>query len=181
LELGLLEIKETSYIDEWSRHQRMVELTERGALIAMPFIGGARSREGQKVLVDAFLALRDRQSIEWQSSRKLAAIGYTVMSDTLLMVREDAGKTTAAHHYCNEAKLINSAVFGQAASTDRNQLDQQTLRLLERVEIRNSALIAQGKTYQDRKCLLRQFVCDYRAKLTSQRIANEAVTSLVSV
>lgn len=37
----------------------MFELTERGILIAMPFIGGKKSRDGQVVLVDAFLQMRD--------------------------------------------------------------------------------------------------------------------------
>lgn len=48
-----------SYIDNMNRPQIMYELTERQALIAMPFIGGVKSEEGQVMLVDAFLALRE--------------------------------------------------------------------------------------------------------------------------
>ncbi|MBB5467237.1 Rha family phage regulatory protein [Paraburkholderia sp. CI2] len=54
-----LNFEETSYTDESNRQQRMIELDERGALIAMPFIGGRNSRAGQVRLVDAFLSLRD--------------------------------------------------------------------------------------------------------------------------
>ncbi|WP_114810822.1 Rha family transcriptional regulator [Paraburkholderia kururiensis] len=61
--LGPLDSKETSYIDHWNRSQPCIELTERGALIAMPFIGGARSRQGQVRLVDAFLRLRDQVAL----------------------------------------------------------------------------------------------------------------------
>lgn len=38
----------------------MYELTERGFLIAMPFIGGDKAEEGQARLVDAFLSSRNR-------------------------------------------------------------------------------------------------------------------------
>jgi Rha family phage regulatory protein len=42
--LGPHDFKETSYADRWGRQQRCYELTERGALVAMPFIGGRRAR-----------------------------------------------------------------------------------------------------------------------------------------
>ncbi|MBN3812223.1 phage regulatory protein/antirepressor Ant [Paraburkholderia sp. Ac-20347] len=57
-----LEFKAAEYFDEQRKPRRMVELTERGALIAMPFIGGRKSRIGQARLVDAFMALRARAS-----------------------------------------------------------------------------------------------------------------------
>ena len=47
-----------SYIDNMNRPQIMYELTERQALIVMPFIGGQKSIDGQEILVDAFLSLR---------------------------------------------------------------------------------------------------------------------------
>lgn len=53
-----LEIESAEYLDEQGKPRRMFELNERGALIAMPFIGGRKSREGQVRLVDAFLSLR---------------------------------------------------------------------------------------------------------------------------
>lgn len=162
--IGDLEIKETYYVDEWSRKQRMVQLTERAALIAMPFIGGRRSREGQKVLVDAFIALRDRQTLDWKLARRLAAVGYTIMSDTLMMTRDDLGKATSPHHYSNEAKLVNAVMFCSAQNVQRDELGATSLRQLERLEIRNAAFIAQGKTYQDRKSLLTEYLALLRWK-----------------
>ncbi|MFP3706198.1 phage regulatory protein/antirepressor Ant [Paraburkholderia sp. SIMBA_009] len=48
------------YADAKGEARRMIELTERGALIAMPFIGGRRARDGQVRLVDAFMRLREQ-------------------------------------------------------------------------------------------------------------------------
>lgn len=57
--IGRLNFESAEYLDEQGKGRRMVELDERGALIAMPFIGGRSSRAGQVRLVDAFLRLRD--------------------------------------------------------------------------------------------------------------------------
>ena len=56
--LGSLDFKETYYTDIQGKRQPMLELTERGFLIAMPFIGGTKSRDGQVKLVNAFLEQR---------------------------------------------------------------------------------------------------------------------------
>ncbi len=56
--INLLDFKEISYREGRGRKQRAIELTERGALIAMSFIGGRNSRAGQVRLIDAFLGLR---------------------------------------------------------------------------------------------------------------------------
>lgn len=177
--IGGLEIKETYYVDESSRQQRMIQLTERAALIAMPFIGGRRSREGQRVLVDAFIALRDRQTLEWKSSRKLAAIGYTIMSDTLMMTRDDLGKATLSHHYSNEARLVNAVMFSSPQNVNRDHLDTGSLKQLETLEIRNSVLIAQGKTYQDRKVLLKDYMALLRAKATTTSALQYAASNFL--
>jgi len=64
--LSALEFKERDYIKRGKTH-RCVELNEAGFLKAMPFIGGKKSKEGQKRLIDEFFRLRrqlDRQSKE---------------------------------------------------------------------------------------------------------------------
>lgn len=53
-----LDFKPIFYTDEMNREQRAYQLSERAALISMPFIGGKKSRDGQRILVDAFLAAR---------------------------------------------------------------------------------------------------------------------------
>lgn len=57
--LNLHDFTEIEYLDGRNRKQPAIELTERGALIAMPFIGGKKSRAGQVRLVDAFTAMRE--------------------------------------------------------------------------------------------------------------------------
>jgi len=164
--ISRLEFKPRDYIDERGKKQRMIELTERGALIAMPFIGGKKSRQGQVVLVDAFLKMRDAiaNQTPWIESRKAAASSYVAMSETLQEVRAEDGKTTAGYHYSNEAKMINSVVFGIVGAVSRETLSGQDLALLDKVEIKNAILIGIGEQFQARKAHLIAYVERLRAK-----------------
>src|SRR5260364_241150 len=45
--ISRLDFKPAKYLDTQGKQRRAMELTERGALIAMPFIGGKNSRTGQ--------------------------------------------------------------------------------------------------------------------------------------
>lgn len=66
----------TEYRDAKGEMRRMIELTERGALIAMPFIGGSKSEEGQVRLVDAFTSMREelRRAKAETPTRTVAAL-----------------------------------------------------------------------------------------------------------
>lgn len=159
--IGRLEFKESSYLNEQGKKQRMIELTERGALIAMPFIGGKNSRRGQVRLVDAFLAIRDElaaHASNWQESRKRATVGYVAMSNALQETRAEDGKQTKTHHYTNEAKLVNWVLFGKFEGVNRDLLSQAELHWLEQIEIRNAYLIARDHTYEQRKAALPMFL-----------------------
>lgn len=57
--LRLGDFTESSYKNKQGRLMPCYDLTERGFLIAMPFIGGSKAEEGQVRLVDAFLAMRN--------------------------------------------------------------------------------------------------------------------------
>lgn len=59
--IGAPDFRVTSYTDKSNRQSKMYELTERGFLIAMPFIGGSKAEQGQVRLVDAFLAAHREQ------------------------------------------------------------------------------------------------------------------------
>jgi len=117
------------YIDARGKAQRVIELSERDFLIAMPFIGGKKSEQGQVRLVDTFLQMRAEE-----------------------------GKDTVGHHYCNEAKMINGVVFGIASAVDRDSLSVKQLDLLQRVTIKNTILIGKGKIFAERKAALIQYV-----------------------
>ena len=103
--------------------------------------------------------------------RHEAASSYKVMSDILHGVRAEIGKATQAHHYMNEAKLINRALTGSACSLDRDQLSTDELRVLAKLEERNSVLIGRGLDYQQRKAIIEQYAIDLRAPRIAQENA----------
>lgn len=165
--ISRLEFKPRDYIDERGKSQRMIELSERGALVAMPFIGGRQSREGQARLVDAFLALRDELaaiSSGWAESRNSVSASFMAVMEALKETRTDAGKATHAHHYSNEARLINLVLFGVADGVDRASLSSGDLKVLEKVEAKDAYLIARGHGYQERKAELIAYVGAIRGK-----------------
>ena len=166
--INRLDFKAVEYIDAKGERRRMIELTERGALIAMPFVGGRNSRTGQVRLVDAFMALRDEltghQQADWSSSRKKVSTSFQDMCDALHEVRAEAGKATTAHHYATEAKLVNWVLFGRFEAVERDELQQADLTLMERVEARNALWIARGRTYDQRKAALPGFLASVRTK-----------------
>jgi Rha family phage regulatory protein len=165
--ISRLEFKPRDYTDERGKKQRMIELTERGALIAMPFIGGKNSRAGQVRLVDAFLSMRDElagQPADWSDSRHKASAGYQMMADALHAVRAAAGKETQRHHYANEAKMVNWVLFGHFDPVERGELAQADLAMLDKVESRNAIWIAMGRPYEERKAALPAFLESIRSK-----------------
>lgn len=162
-----LDFKEAEYLDEQGKPRRMIELDERGALIAMPFVGGRNSRAGQARLVDAFLALRReltaRTAPERLAARRDAAGNYSVLSEMLMIHREAEGKTTQAYHYANEARLVNAAFCGVFGPLDRDALSAAELHILTRLQVRDAVLIGSGKTYAERKSLLSAYASTLRA------------------
>lgn len=161
------DFKPSHYFDKRGKVQRKIELSERGALIAMPFIGGKRSRAGQRRLVDAFLKIRAQhaaQSESWSDVRRSAASGYIEMCAALKEVRADAGKTTEPRHYMNEARLVNGVLFGHFRRVNLDLLSQSEMSLKDQIERRNAFLIARGRTYIERKGMLPGFLSELLTK-----------------
>ena len=85
---------------------------------------------------------------------------------TMLMVQEirrTAGKETAAHHYMNENKLINSMLTGEFKGIDRDALSKTDLDLLAYLETRNTVLLGRGFSYEARKETLKSYAMDWRS------------------
>lgn len=165
--ISRLDFKDANYTDEQGKQRRMIELTERGALIAMPFIGGRNSRAGQVRLVDAFMALRDKlaeDAGDWADSRNKVSAGFAMMCDTVQEVRADDGKATCAHHYANEAKLVNWVLFGRFEAINRDHMTQADLVMMEKVEAKNAIWIARGRSYAERKAALPAFLATLRTR-----------------
>lgn len=121
--LGVLDFKESSYVNKQNKVQPCFELTERGFLIAMPFIGGEKARDGQVRLVDSFIEFRDkaRKEAAIQAERELARVEYRPMTDAIKQSKESEGKEAEHYHFSNEANLINRIVLGATAAKFRKE------------------------------------------------------------
>lgn len=181
--LGALDFKETSYVDRSNRSKPCFELTERGFLIAMPFIGGEKARDGQVKLVDSFISFRNKLS-EKEASRVLRdnlAFEYKPMTDALKLSREQTGKSIERHHFSNEADLINRIALGMTAakfkahhdlSKDANIRDYLTteqIRCVASLQRANTVYIEAGMAFEDRKAKLRElYDRNHHAKLIAE-------------
>lgn len=98
------------------------------------------------------------EQVSWKAVRHDAAVTFKVMCDMLNMARKDEGKETEAHHYANEARLVNWVFCGKYAAIDRSTMSMDELDLLAKLEKRNVMLIAKGLDYDTRKQALLEFV-----------------------
>lgn len=110
----------------------------------------------------------------WQAERKESKIAFQVMAEVLQAKREAEGKTTASHHYSNEALLCNEALSGRRKAIDRNSLDKEQLSMLVRLEARNAVLIASNRPYQERKAVLFDIAAPIRQRFQTALTAGTA-------
>lgn len=163
--LGLLDFKESSYINKQKKEQPCVELTERGFLIAMPFIGGEKARDGQVRLVDSFIQFREKAAREAkvQIERNVARMEYKPMTDAVKESKIQEGKEPAHYHFSNEADLINRIVLGVSSAkfrkdndigkTDpvRDYLSHQQIHAITELQRANTVFISMGWDFEQRK------------------------------
>lgn len=103
------------------------------------------------------------QYYDWKKLRHEATASYKVMNQILQMTRQRLGKTCAAHHFSNEARLINWALTKQFGKIDRDALSPGDLDLLAKLENLDSVLLGCNATYEDRKTELERFASEQRA------------------
>lgn len=103
-----------------------------------------------------------RGKLDQKKLRHEAAASFKVMTSVLQLVREEQGKVTAAHHYSNEARLVNWAVSGKFGSLKRDELSAAELDLMAKLEEKNAVLIGRGVDYDSRKTILAQYAIDLR-------------------
>jgi len=154
-----LKIGVSEYQDESGRKNKMYLLNRDAfSFIAMGFTG-TRAEEWKLKYIDAFNQmerhLRNVMKEGWLERRTEAALEYRAMSRTLQEVRKLEGKTTAPHHYANEAKLVNWAMVDEFTKIDRNSLNQNELRILTELETYNAVLIGAKFPRDKRKVMLR--------------------------
>lgn len=159
-----LNFEPISYPDSYGRPQPGYRLSERDAMVLMPFLGGKRSAQGQAKLVDEFM--RMRSELRRTASRKFdpilqlalksKSVTATLMTDCLVDARAALGKVTKPHHFSNEHSLCNWILSGSYGHVDDADLSQEDVTRLASIRRRNTVLIVQGMSYPKRKEALRE-------------------------
>lgn len=140
--------------------------TERGAARHAKMLETDVAWDVFETLEDSYFARREvpvRNTPDRLTARRDAASNYSVLSEMLVLTREAEGKPTKAHHFANEARLVNEAFAGVFGPLDRDTLSAAQLRILNRLQVRDAALIGSGKTYAERKSLLASYATSLRA------------------
>lgn len=163
--ISRLESKPSSYTKRGKEYRRF-ELNESGFLKAMPFIGGRKSREGQKRLIDEFLRLRrqldrqskERESLAYQVARLSGKDSRGILTDAIqqfVNYAKQQGSQHAETYYANITKAVQSAVvkIEPKATHVRELMTAIQLKMLELAELTTAQKLtesmATGQPYKD--------------------------------
>ncbi|CAI1769734.1 Uncharacterized phage-encoded protein [Serratia fonticola] len=163
--LGALDFKDSSYISKQKKELPCYALTERGFLIAMPFIGGDKARDGQVRLVDSFMEFRKRaeRDAEIKAEREVARMEYRPMTDAIKRLKESEGKAPEHYHFSNEADMINRIVLGMPSAkfrkanevgkdeAIRDYLTAEQIRAITELQRADTVFITMGWDFGQRK------------------------------
>ncbi|HCB1065384.1 Rha family transcriptional regulator [Klebsiella variicola] len=163
--LGALDFKDSSYISKQNKEIACYELTERGFLIAMPFIGGDKAKDGQVRLVDSFIQYRElaKKEAAIRAEREVARLEYRPMTDAIKRLKESEGKAPEHYHFSNEADMINRIVLGMPSSRFRKEneigkdeairdyLTAEQIRAITELQRADTVFITMGWTFDQRK------------------------------
>lgn len=153
------------YVDAKGEKRRMIDLDERGALIAMPFIGGRRSRAGQVRLVDAFLALRGTRGDNATRPRKpkgRQAVHAAVLA-ALIASRCEAGSRIEPHHLDGDAALIVAVLTNDGHAIAQHAADRDEAHFVFRMRAHDLTLTMVGTTRERRVAGLVAYSNELRA------------------
>ena len=91
----------------------------------------------------------------WQKHRAELASITTLRNRFIEQKRIAEGKTTKCYHYSNESLVVNEALTGKRSAIDRNTLNLEAIRMLDKLEQENVLMLLLNKSYPERKqCLL---------------------------
>lgn len=133
-----------SYLDSQNRTQRAYDLNERAFLIAMPFIGGQKAEEGQKRLVDQFLAMRKelmRRAVQaqdalWQQKRiegKSVRLALTDAVQEFVGYAKAQGSQNAEKYFMSITRMEYAALELVKQASDNHFRD--TLSVLQHTQL----------------------------------------------
>lgn len=163
--LGASDFRASSYTSKQNKEIPCYQLTERGFLIAMPFIGGEKAKDGQVRLVDSFIEYRERAKQESlvQAERDLARVEYRPMTNAIKSSKESEGKEAEHYHFSNEANMINRIVLGTTSAKFRKENDigkteairdyltAEQIRAITELQRADTVFINMGWDYDKRK------------------------------
>lgn len=170
-EFAHLNFEASEYTDDTGRTLPEYLLTQDGFIMLAMGFTGREAVYWRSTFIKAFnalgKALRRRQSALMNRERELiraeVARSHSAVNAILADTRAERGKTTEAHHYANEARLIGYAMTGQCIGIDRSTLDAEALQLLHRVETLEIKLLVRGADHGTRKAELRALVLKVQA------------------
>ena len=166
--ISRLESKPRNYQNR-GREYRCYELNEAGFLKAMPFIGGSKSREGQKRLVDEFLNMRkrlDRQSKERETlayhvARSTGKDSRGILTDAIQLFvgyAKQQGSQHAERYFSNITKAAYQSmlVVEPQATEVRELLTAIQLSKLSMIELTAAQVLTEGmESHQPYKAIYR--------------------------
>jgi Rha family phage regulatory protein len=175
--ISRLECKPSKYRKRGKEYRRY-ELNEAGFLKAMPFIGGRKSRQGQKRLIDEFLRLRrllerqskERETLAYQVARLSGKDSRGILTDTIQQFIEYAraqGSQSAEKYFSIITTAAHKAVvqIEPQATQVREVMTAIQLKTLELVELTAAQALKEGmdkrqpykEIYQAVKAALQSF------------------------
>ena len=163
-ELGLGNISESSYRNSQNKKQPCLLLDKKACLLMV----ASETPKVLQAIIDRWLELESaeaaRSTAKAMDSENRAALRmeYRPMTDALKTTREDIGKETRAHHYSNEADLINRIVTGYPAKKYKavHEMPDSSLRdLLTPIQKQamlslqkaNTVYLEEGLSFDERK------------------------------
>jgi phage regulator Rha-like protein len=154
--ISWLESKPRNY-KKLGREYRCFELNEAGFLKAMPFIGGKKSRQGQKRLVDAFLRLRklldqqgkEREKLACQVARLSGKDSRAILTDAIqkfVIYAKSQGSSNAERYYGSITNAVHNAlvILEPKATQVRELLTAIQLSKLATIELTAAQALAEG-------------------------------------
>lgn len=162
--ISKLSLEPRNYIDSRGKAQPAYRLTERDAMVLMPFIGGKKAEEGQAKLVDEFFRMRtELRRIARQKADPVRQLAIRdkcqvarMMTDCLVDARAAQGKQTKANHFINEHSLCNWVLTGSYDAINDDALGFNALLRLKDIRRINARLILGGKSRDQRREELRE-------------------------
>lgn len=139
------------------RDYRCYELNKAGFLKAMPFMGGRKSREGQRRLVDAFLEQesklerqsKEREKFAYQIARLSGKDSRAILTEVIqkfIVYATRQGSGSAERYYCIITKLVYQALISSQpkASSIRELLTAIQLSHLSTIELTSAQALDDG-------------------------------------